>query len=239
MDNFRRAFGLDMPSRLPPSLPEGDAPTVDDPPMPGAFPHAPQPGYKIKALRDRPASPRFNLLYDSVKSGGNWHRVIDFVIEGNFTAVNGTPVRTALLASSVFGVQGMNSGSLSGIGQYPKAPYLYLCVRHFSMAGRAGTQTGTMVMHYEDYQGKVAPFGVISGATNLNIHEAYLMPSPITDSDQANYGNLYALLAGATPDTWDFQIGFSVVYCLPTLEAHTQGELTGVRDHAGHWEHAE
>lgn len=171
--------------------------------------------------------PRFNKLYDSLRSEDAWEHLSDLFLNGTVTTVAGAAVSVNLsLAQSPH----------YRLGQWPRGVQLYMYVRSFGIAPQAAPATvGAIEVLLLDSGGVVAPLGDFVSNAGGNTSPRVLMPTPITDTDSQQIGSLQvALNAGATAGTLNWSLGLSLAYLLPSPQGYEpEHEHEGSR-YAGH-----
>lgn len=159
--------------------------------------------------------PELNQLYGYGRSEGDWRYFIDNFATGTVTTIANTLVTKAVV---------LTNQPFWRLSQWPAAVHLYLCIRKFSMAPQSAiTTVGAIDVQFQDSVGGFTiPLGDFVSSSNINEDITSIIPVPITDPGNVNVGNLLVTLAGTTPTVsiYNWQMAFSAVYLLPTLEGY-------------------
>lgn len=158
--------------------------------------------------------PRYNHLYDSLRSQQAWRYSADNMANGTFTTVAAATVQTLVNL-----LQKPNYRT----SQWPGAVQVYLVVRSFSFAPQTATfaTPGALDVSFSDKSGNLVPVGDFISNQSGNIGFDTLIPVPVTDPGEQNVGTLnVALNAGATVGTYNWQMGFSYAYLVAAIDGY-------------------
>lgn len=159
--------------------------------------------------------PRYNQIYDSVRSQQAWRYAADAQANSTFTTVANTQVNTQVKFASQ---------PIWRFSQWPGAVHGYLVIRSFSLAPQTVPATvGNLDCYFIDAAGgNTIPLGDFMSNTGNNISTDILIPTPITDTENTVAGVLAVTLNGTTPSTavYNYQLGFSVAYLTPALSGY-------------------
>ena len=164
--------------------------------------------------------PKFNKLYGSLRTENGWQNEVTNYAKGTLTTVAGSQVSAAV--SLLYN----NSKPNWRLEQWPGGVLLYLVIRGFSIAPSTATfaTIGDIDLYFQDTSGQIIPLGVCINndeitQPSLNI----IVPSPITDPDNAAVGSILATLdAGATVGTYNWQMAFSGAYLAPAENGYIE-----------------
>lgn len=183
----------------------------------------------IKPL-EQVLTPRYNQLYDTLRSTQGWKYVSDGLAHGTIsTSVNGT-VTTPVTLSNV---------PQWRLEQWPGAVQVYLAIRFFGIVPQSiPTANAGMEILYIDQSGITAPLGEFLAATGGNSSYDTIIPNPVTDPGNTGVGTLSISLANVANSnaTYYWSIGFSAIYLLPArygYERLDQEEYENIHRH-GH-----
>lgn len=170
--------------------------------------------------REKVLIPQLNALYGTIKTRDGWRYVIDNYITGTITTVANTAVNTTIkltLAPNLF------------LSRWPGAISCFLVLRSFSMAPQSAiTTVGAIDVLYQDtIGGQNIPIGDFVSNSSINNNMSILIPTPITDPSNTSVGIVTTTLTGTTPtvSAYNYQIGFSFAYLLPTLDGYMQESI--------------
>lgn len=164
--------------------------------------------------REKILEPRFNRLYGTGRSKDDWRYFIDNYAKGTLTTVANTPVTTTVTLTNQPNWR---------LEQWPGGVHLYLCIRKFSMAPQSAiTTVGAIDVIFVDQFGNTIPMGDFESNSNIAYDVDSIIPTPITDPGNTAVGSLITTLAGTTPtvSVYNWQLAFSAVYVLPTIEGY-------------------
>lgn len=171
--------------------------------------------------------PRLNLLYGTGRSEGDWRYFVDNYALGTLTTSANATVTTAIKLTNPPNWR---------LEQWPEAVHLYLCIRKFSLAAQSAiTTVGAVDCQFNDQFGNIIPLGDFVSSANINEDINVIIPTPITDPGNTAVGNLLVALNGTTPTTsvYNYQMGFSAVYLLPSLEGYNVEHIRRVLGRKG------
>ncbi len=154
--------------------------------------------------------PRFNTLYDSIRSTQGWRYMADASAFGAIT--------TAAGASTSVPVNLTNNPNWK-LEQWPGAVQVYLAIRFFGIAPQAvPTANGGMECIFTDQFGNVAPLGEYLSQSGGNSNYDVILPTSITDPGNQTVGTLTVNQANVASSggTFNWSIGFCAVYMLPS-----------------------
>lgn len=160
--------------------------------------------------------PHFNRMYGTLRHDDGWRYVIDNYASGTVTTVANATTTVAVK---------LTLDPHWRLEQWPGGTQVFLAIRQFSIAPQTATfaTPGAIDVLYQDtIGGQIIPLGDFVSSQGYTIFLQSLIPTPLTDPDVQNVGNLlFALNTGATPGTYNWQMGFSGAYMLPALpEGH-------------------
>lgn len=158
--------------------------------------------------------PRYNQLYDSLRSQQAWRYSADNSAGGTFVTTAGATVATAVALRNTPNYR---------TSQWPGGVQVYLVIRSFSFAPQTATfaTPGALDVTFVDKSGNLVPVGDFISNQSGNIGFDTLLPVPITDPGELTVGSLnVALNAGATVGTYNWQLGFSYAYLVPAIDAY-------------------
>lgn len=161
----------------------------------------------------RPTLPRFNQLYDGLRTASAWMYTNDVAISGTIT-----PSTSAAVSAAVNGPANLGQFT-SRVGQFPGGIQYYLMVRTFGFGASALTMTGSLYVYFVDNGGmQTTPLAILTGTqydtdlTNVNT----ILTTPITDAGNTSLGNIWVQMTnGGTPVACTWFLTFSYVYLLP------------------------
>lgn len=158
--------------------------------------------------------PRYNKLYDSVRSEQAWRYCADGMAHGTIlpVAAAATLVTVSLL-----------NDPLWRLARWPGGIHLYLVVRQFGIAPQAAPGTvGNMELVFFDINGTPVPLGNFLSSQAGNVQYDSLLPIPLSDPEAATIGQLSILLqpGGASAVTYNWSMGVSAAYCLPSRHGY-------------------
>lgn len=167
--------------------------------------------------------PEYNTLYGTGRSEGDWRYFVDNYAVGTLTTSANATVTTAVTLTLAPNWR---------LSQWPAAINLYLCIRKFSMAPQSAiTTVGAIDVQYNDLiGGQLIPMGDFVSSSSIAYDVDTIIPTPITDPGITAVGNLLVKLSGTTPTTsvYNWQIAFSGVYLLPSLEGYGRESIRRV-----------
>jgi len=158
--------------------------------------------------------PRYNKLYDSVRSEQAWRYCADGMAHGTILPVAGTATLTNVV---------LLNDPVWRLARWPGGVHLYLVVRQFGIAPQAAPATvGNMELVFFDVNGIPIPLGNFLSSQAGNVQYDSLEPVPLTDPDATLVGQLSILLqpGGASPVTYNWSMGFSAAYSLPSRHGY-------------------
>jgi hypothetical protein len=173
--------------------------------------------------------PRYNELYSSLRTRGDWRYAIDNYAIGQFTTIANTTLQVPVTLAIA-----LDNKRLS---QWPDAINLYLCLRAFALAPLVkvlATVVGLTVV-FQDTGGLAIPIGATESDTPINSQTVILFTTPITDPGIMNIGTLLVKLEPTgTPATYDYMIGVSYAYLAATVEPYTsEKSVSSEQSHNG------
>lgn len=161
----------------------------------------------------RPTVPRFNAVYDTLRTDRAWMYSNDIAISGSITPSAGGAVTVAVAAP-------VNQGLFTNrVGQFPGGLQAHLMIRTFGFGASALTMTGSVLLQFQDAAGgQLTPLAIVTGTqynsdlTNINT----VMTTPTTDAGNTVLGSLIATMTnGGTPVACSWFLTFAWVYILP------------------------
>lgn len=153
--------------------------------------------------------PKFNQLYDSLRSTQGWRYMADGLASGTISTTVNTTVTTPV---------NLSKSPNWRLEQWPGGVQVYLAVRFFGIAPQTiPTANAGIEVLFIDQFGNIAPLGEFLGATGGNSSYDTILPTPITDPGNTNVGTLSVSLANVATSNavYNWSIGFSAVYLLP------------------------
>ena len=202
--------------------------TIEERPMQEQPVHSVHVPGNLLMPQQRIALPRFNRMYDNLRSDNSLLDFSDFEASGSIVTVAG-----ALTLSSAIGFPSGQFIPLR-LEQWPGAVQCYLGITYFGVASQsaAPTTVGNLQCYFVDYAGVKTPMlNIMSNAAGSNGSDIIIRTS-IVDPNPPSLGNVGVTLnpGGATVVTVNFDIRFSFVYLLPTEYAH---DIIDVQDTQG------
>lgn len=171
--------------------------------------------------REKVLKPTYNVLYGNTSVEGAWRYEILATVTGN----TGTTSANATITKSIT----LSAPLGARLVQWPGAIHGYLVLRYFSLAPQAAiTTVGSINVTFLDaIGGYTVPLGNMVSSGSMQQDRDVIIPTPITDPNITTLGSLLVNLVGAAPTTSDynFQLGFSVAYLLPSLHGYDQESI--------------
>lgn len=192
---------------------QSTAPYVHPGALPRLIPQAPAPSHPTEHAPRGHNMPRFNTLYDSLRTSSSAWRFIADVQASGSVAVTGAGLFTAAVT--------LPSAPVLRLSQFPGGTQLYLAVRSIGIAPSVATATGAISVYLTSGADTV-PLAELSASSAYNAALTAILPTPITDtwsggSQGPTLGTLNVLCQTGftgTP-TYYWRLGFSFVYLLP------------------------
>ena len=150
--------------------------------------------------------PRFNRLYNSLRSDNLINGVSDLALTGSIAITNAatTTVNLALSTSPNYLIR-----------KWPDATQAFLLLRSFSLAPSTAGAVGDLQCVWYDSAGNTIPLGDFSAASAGTLMNPVLSPNPLTDTGSLALGSLSVnWLGGIAGITVGYSFGWSVVYLL-------------------------
>lgn len=172
--------------------------------------------------------PRYNQLYDSLRSTQGWRYMADAMAKGTITT---TPGATALADVT------LASNPQFRLEQWPGAVQVFLAIRFFGIVPAAvPTANGGMEVIYIDKSGNQAPLGEYLSQAGGNSNYDVIMPMAITDPGTTALGTLSVTQANVASSggTFQWSIGFSAIYMLPARYGYEMIEDESYESLDGH-----
>lgn len=189
-------------SELPPKNPGGEQLTHNPP---GVDPRPKM----IKAI-DQVLVPRFNTLYDSLRTTQGWRYMADGLARGTITTVAGQPVQVPVT---------LDHDPKWRLEMWPGAVQVFLAIRFFGIVPQAlPTVNAGMECIFIDQFGNYAPLGEVLCQSGGNSNYDVILPTPITDPSNQAVGSLVVTQSNIANSngTHNWSIGFSALYMLPS-----------------------
>lgn len=165
--------------------------------------------------------PRFNRLYGTLRAEDSWKYMQDGYATGNITTIASTQVQSKVSLTGPSTGQGL--APFFRLEQWPGAVSCHLVIRSFGIAPQTALVTiGELECLFQDQFGTIVPLGEFLSSTGGNFNGDIILPTPITDpgaqNAQQGLGNLQITLnpGGGSTATYNWSMGFAVVYLLPT-----------------------
>ena len=159
----------------------------------------------------RHEKPHLAKLYDSFRSQDALFNIEDFGFAGTFTTVADTLVSVPLV---------LPQSPNYLLYRFPKATSLFIGVNTFSIANQSSIATiGSLECVYTDPTGFPIHLGEYQSTVGNTRQRIYCFSkNPITDTDNPNFGSITVTLnpAGASTNTYNYTITFSIGYLLPS-----------------------
>lgn len=161
----------------------------------------------------RATLPRFNTLYDALRTTSAWSVTNDVTVSGSITPNTASAVSAAVNAPANQGL------AQNRVMQFPGGVQMYLMIRTFGFGASALTMTGSLYVYFVDAAGgQITPLAILTPTqfdtdlTQINT----LLETPITDPGNTALGTLWAVMTnGGTPVACSWFLSFSYVYLLP------------------------
>lgn len=171
--------------------------------------------------------PKFNILYDSLRTPNAWRYMADAAAKGTITTVqNGTAqVPVTLLKQP-----------LLRLSQWPNAVQVHLVIRFFGLVPQGiPTGNGTNEVFFFDNAGIPVPLGEFLAQSGGNSVYDHILPTPVTDSlssgspATATTGNegpsvgflsVFASNTAGISQVYNWSMSFSLAYLLPSSYAY-------------------
>lgn len=160
------------------------------------------------------AIPNLNRVYDTLGSPNAWRYSADSYATGSVTTVANSTVTSTVKVTA-------NAPWKTSI--WPGAVQMYPVLHYFSIAPQGSITTpGAISLVYVDNSGINVPLGVFVSNTAYTNSNDVLIPSPITDIGNTNFGTLLVTLTGTTPSTgaYSYQFSFGCAYLLPAQKGY-------------------
>jgi hypothetical protein len=153
--------------------------------------------------------PKFNTLYDSLRSTQGWKYMADAMAKGTITTTPGATAsaQVTLATDPKFRLE-----------QWPGGVQVYLAIRFFGIVPQAvPTANGGMEVVYIDGGGNQAPLGEYLSQSGGNSNYDVILPNAITDPGTTSLGTLTVTQANVASSggTFQWSIGYSALYLLP------------------------
>jgi len=159
-----------------------------------------------------------NRMYNSDKVESHNKLISDFLIAAEITLTQAQENSTKLVLPTLF------RPFLQG--QWPDSVQLQLAVTRFAIVPEVAGSTGALMCWYEDTGHYQVPLGGYQAATGGTCDIGLIAPSYITDPKFPAIGELHVYWrGGAAGATMAYEIGFSVVYLLPTERPYEKSGL--------------
>jgi len=153
--------------------------------------------------------PKYNVLYGTTRSPGDWRYIIDNYAIGQFTTVANATIQVPITMQIVL--------DNKRLMQWPGSTQLFLCLRsyaHAAIVRNLATSVGMTVI-FQDNSGMGVPLGATESDIPMSLQSEILFPSAITDSGILTVGNLIVRLeATGTTATYDYMLAFSYAYMI-------------------------
>jgi hypothetical protein len=191
-------------SQLPPVNPYEEEAKERVIPKPG---HDPRP-YMVREA-EKVLIPRYNELYDTLRTRGGWKYMADGLATGTITTTPGATAQASVTLAKTPNWR---------LEQWPGAVQVYLCIRFFGIVPQTvpTANAGLEVLFY-DQGGNIAPLGEYLAQAGGNASFDTILPTPITDPGKGDIGTITVALSNVASSggTYNWSIGFSAAYLLP------------------------